>query len=254
MEASNRADEFIPAGLAVLRNRGRRDRAGRDRRRPRECSGPRSSSLLALEGSTTSPPSAIPTSRSAAGEALSGFLDLSLRAQAAAIAAGEVGPRRAARRGTGADRGAQPGGERDRRDLPGAVAARCSPPRPRTAARRPDRDQGRVAAAVAGAALRRRRDVRPRPQPGESGPYRALRDAGADDRRRRQHARARRREHRQHLGLRPRPQPVGHRALPRRLLQRAGRGGRRPARRRGRGRRRRRLDPLSRPPTAGSPG
>ncbi len=113
----------------------------------------------------------------------------------------------------------------------------------RAAARRPDRDQGRVAAALAGAALRRRRDVRPhrarrvRPLP---RPARRRRD----DRRGRQHARAGRQQHRQRLRLRARPQPLEHRALPRRLLERPCRRGRRaPRRRRGR-RRRDRLDPL----------
>ena len=47
------------------------------------------------------------------------------------------------------------------------------------------------------------------------------------------------------LRLRPRPQPVEHRALPGRLLERARRRGRRPPGRRRRRRRRPRLDPLS---------
>ena len=48
-----------------------------------------------------------------------------------------------------------------------------------------------------------------------------------DDRRGRQHARARRRQHRQRLLLRRRATTPGHRALPRRLLERPGRLGRR---------------------------
>ena len=127
--------------------------------------------------------------------------------------------RRAARRRAGPDRGAQPGDQRRRRDLPGALA-RDARRRPRgPAARRPGRDQGRVAAALAGAALRRRRNadpdrarrVRPLPRP-------ARRRGG--DRRGRQHARGRRQQHRQRLRLRAGPQPLEHRALPGRLLQR----------------------------------
>ena len=82
--------------------------------------------------------------------------------------------------------------------------------------------------------------------PGESGPYRALRDAGAV---------IVGVGNMHELGASSTgnvsvygagPQPLGHRALPGRLLERPGRRGRRPARRR-RGRRRRaRLDPLPR--------
>ena len=80
--------------------------------------------------------------------------------------------------------------------------------------------------------------------PGESGPYRALRDAGAVIVGVGNMHELGAEQHRQRLRLRPGPQPLGHRALPRRLLERARRRGRRAARRR-RGRRRRdRLDPL----------
>ncbi len=113
------------------------------------------------------------------------------------------------------------------------------------AARRPDRDQGRVAAAMAGAAVRRGGDA----GAGRAGRVRPLprlarRRGGA--RRRRQHARAGRQQHRQHLRLRGRPQPLEPGALPGRLLQRPGGIRRRaPGCRCGR-RRRRRLDPLPR--------
>ena len=66
-----------------------------------------------------------------------------------------------------------------------------------------------------GAASARRQAV-----PGESGPYRALRDAGAVIAGVAQHARAGIEQHRQHLGLRADPQPLGPRALSRRLLER----------------------------------
>ncbi len=84
----------------------------------------------------------------------------------------------------------------------------------------------------------------PPPKPGESGPYRALRDAGAVIVGVGEHARVRGRKHRAHLRLRPGPQPVGHRALPRRLLERARRRRRRAAGERRGGRRRDRLDSL----------
>ena len=128
--------------------------------------------------------------------------------------------RRAARRRASANRAAQPGDQRRRRDLPGALAGDARGGARRAAARRARRDQGRVAVALAGAALRRGgndgqdRAQRVRPLPGA-----ARRRRG--DRRRRQHARAGREQHRQHLRLRPGPQPVGHRALPGRLLERA---------------------------------
>ena len=115
-------------------------------------------------------------------------------------------PVRAARGGAGADRGAQPGPQRGRRDLPRALArdGRGAPDGPLR--RRAAGDQGRVAAALAGAALRRRRADgahragRVRPLPGAARRRR-------DDRRGRQHARARRGQHRRGLPLRPLPQP-----------------------------------------------
>ena len=64
------------------------------------------------------------------------------------------------------------------------------------------------------------------------------------DRRGREHARVRRRQHRPCLGVRPGPQPLGHRPLPRRIVERPGRCGRRPAGQRGGGCRRGRVDPL----------
>ena len=80
--------------------------------------------------------------------------------------------------------------------------------------------------------------------PGESGPYRALRDAGAVIVGVGNMHEAGAEQHRQRLRLRPRPQSLEHRALPRRLLERPRRRGRRaPGGRRGR-RRRDRLDPL----------
>ena len=65
--------------------------------------------------------------------------------------------------------------------------------------------------------------------PGESGPYRALRDAGAVIVGVGNMHEAGAEQHRQHLRLRPRPQPLGHRALPGRLLERPRRRGRRRA-------------------------
>ena len=123
----------------------------------------------------------------------------------------------------------------------------------RPAARRAGGDQGRVAAAVAGGAPRRGAAARRRAAARGVGPVpRAARRRGGD-RRRREHARVRGRQHRPHLRLRAGPQPVGHRSLPGRLLERPGRRRRRAARR-GSGR-----APTgsarsaTRPPTAGSP-
>ena len=107
------------------------------------------------------------------------FLDLPLREQAAAIAAGEADPAelldaalaRIEERNPAINAIVETFPERSREMLAAAPA--------RPAARRPGRDQGRVAAALAGPALRRRRTCWPAAAPGESGPYRALRDAGA---------------------------------------------------------------------------
>ena len=170
---------------------------------------------------------------------------------AAAARAGRGGRRRrrrsgrAARRRPGADRGAQPGGQRDRRDLPGASRGGCSP-RPRavrcTACRWRSRTSGRCPGGRSGSAPREH--VGPPPPPGESGPYRALRDAGAVIVGVANMHEYGVRQHRPHLRLRPGPQPLGHRALPGRLVERPRRRGRRPAGQRRGGRRRRRLDPL----------
>ena len=178
-----------------------------------------------------------------AAEPMSEPLDLSLREQAAAIAAGELDP-----------------GE-----LLEATLARIEERNPAlnaVVATFPERSREMLAAAPRGPlhgvpivikdewplpwraqrfgaaemlAARRAGRVRPLPRP-------ARRRRG--DRRRRQHARARRQQHRQHLRLRAGPQPLEPRALPRRLLQRPGGLGRgATGRRRGRSRRRR-LDPL----------
>ena len=88
-------------------------------------------------------------------------LDLSLRGQAAAIAAGEVDPAelldaalaRIEERNPALNAVVETFPERSREML---AAAPDGP-----AARRPGRDQGRVAAALAGAALRRRRNAGP---------------------------------------------------------------------------------------------
>ncbi len=63
--------------------------------------------------------------------------------------------------------------------------------------------------------------------PGESGPFRALRDAGAVIVGVANMHEAGASSTGERLRLRCRPQPLGHRALPGRLLQRAGGGGRR---------------------------
>ena len=65
-------------------------------------------------------------------------LDLPLREQAAAIAAGEADAGELLDATPGADRGAQPGAQRGRRDLPGALArdARRGPRRARCTASR----------------------------------------------------------------------------------------------------------------------
>ena len=84
-------------------------------------------------------------------------LDLSLRGQAAAIAAGEADPAelldealaRIEERNPALNAVVETFPERSREMLDGGAR--------RAAARRPGRDQGRVAAALAGAALRRRR-------------------------------------------------------------------------------------------------
>ena len=84
------------------------------------------------------------------------------------------------------------------------------------------------------------------PAPAESGPLPGAARRRRRDRRRRQHARAGLQQHRQRLGLRRRAQPLGHRALPGRLFERAS-GGDRGSPGRGGGRRRRpRLGPLPR--------
>ena len=106
-------------------------------------------------------------------------LDLSLRGQAAAIAAGEADPAelldaalaRIEQRNPAINAVVETFPERSREMLGGRSRG--------PAARGAGRDQGRVAAALAGAALRRRAKCSPPPRPGESGPYRALRDAGA---------------------------------------------------------------------------
>ena len=244
MEAGPSADDFLAAGLASLGIEA--DEVELAVMAPRtRCSGRRSSACS---------PSTSARSPGARGRPLEGprrmsALDLSLRAQAAAVAAGELDAAelleaslaRIEERNPALNAVVATFPERSREMIEAA------PDGP--SARRPDRDQGRVAAALARAALRRRRDADPRrarrvrPLP---GPARRRRD----DRRRRQHARGRRQQHRQRLGLRPRPQPLEPRALPGRLLERAGRGGRR------RDRRRRQSAPTgsarsaSRPPTA----
>ena len=101
-----------------------------------------------------------------------------------------------------------------------------------------------MATALARPALRRRRADRRPARAGRIRPLPRPARRGSGDRRGRQHARARLGEHRRDLGLRGRPQPLGPRALPGRLLERPRRGGRRRARRRVGGRRRARLDPL----------
>ncbi len=224
----------------VARNRGGRDRARGDRRRP--------PALLARH-----PRAALARPRRARARARPGPLERRRerveRARPDPARAGGGDRLRRGRRGRAARRGLARIEERN----PAINAVvETFPERSREmldgrpdgpAARRPGRDQGRVAAALAGAALRRRRNagpdrarrVRPLPRP-------ARRRGG--DRRGRQHARGRRQQHGQRLRLRPRPQPLEHRALPRRLLERPRRRGRRAARRRRRRRRRDRLDPL----------
>ena len=111
---------FHPRRPRLARDRGRRDRAGGDRRRPRDVLARRSSSC-SRSTSATSSPSATPTSRRAPRKS-------SERARPLAARAGggdrrrRGRPGRAARRRAGADRGAQPGAQRGRRDLPRALA------------------------------------------------------------------------------------------------------------------------------------
>ncbi len=120
MEATDRAERFHPRRPRLARDRGRRDRARGDQRGPPAVLAARSSTC---SRSTLGERRARAQSRPLAGAGASvSALDLALRAQAAAIAAGEVDAGRAARRDPGADRGAQPGDQRRRRDLPRALA------------------------------------------------------------------------------------------------------------------------------------
>ena len=173
------------------------------------------------------------------------FLDLPLREQAAAIAAGDADPsevldaalRRIEERNPAVNAIVETFEDESRRMLAEAprgplygvpVAIKDEWPLPWRAER-------------LGAA----QHIGPPPQPGESGPYRALRDAGAVI-----VGVANMHEYGSgstgHISAYgPARNPWDTERCPGRLVQRACRGGRRPSRRRGRGRRRRGLDPLS---------
>ena len=153
-------------------------------------------------------------------------LDLPLREQAAGIASGEIDAGELLDACLDQDRGAKPGAERDRRDLPGRVPRDARGGARRAAARGAGGDQGRVATALAGRDGRRGRRARRHHEAGRVRPLPRPARRGRGDSGGRQHARARLEQHRQHLGLRGGAQPLGSRALSRRLLERPRRRGR----------------------------
>ena len=243
MEASSRADDFIPAGLASFGIEADEVELA-VMGAAHAMFWPAILELLALDTGDVEPERG-PDLSERRRRAMSDALDLSLRGQAAAIAAGEVDPASCSTARWRGSRSATRRSTPSSRPSPSA-RARCSTPRPAGPLRGvpvvikdewplPWRAQRFGAAEMLAPTA-----------PGESGPYRALRDAGAVI-----------------VGVGnmhelgagstgnvsvygPGPQPLGHRALPGRLLERPrGRRRRPPRRRRGR-RRRGRLDPLPR--------
>ena len=186
-----RISELPERGARDLRHRGRRGGARGDdgrlvalRARAWSCSGTPTSTAIEPERNAdlSKPPRAMSA------------LDLPPARAGRRDRGGRARRGRAARRLPRPDRGAKPGPERCRRDLPGSSPARCSSRRPTARCAGcpvlikdewplPWRAETVGAAAVPGVKL----------EPGESGPYRALRDAGAVIAGVAQHARARRR-------------------------------------------------------------
>ena len=172
------------------------------------------------------------------------LLDGTLREQAAAVAGGDADPAELLDAALARIEERNPSVNAIVETFPERVATDARRGPARSAVRGAGGDQGRVAAAVAGGAAGGRRARRTCPEARRVRPLPGASRRRGGDRRGGEHARVRRRQHGPHLRLRPGPQPLGHRPLPRGLVERSRRRRRRPAGQRRGGRRRRRLDPL----------